>query len=138
MANNQWTNNKNVKLVGQTSAVPAADYKSANVIDYGELHTVHVVMNASSSPAQADNAMPQIIPVDARVASDSRDPLPGWDYDLSFESGNGDIAVGIQNVISAPSGSLEVVFPVGVKAGQIGVVKAHSGGAVGILKITVI
>ena len=139
MADNKWTNDKGVTLVGQTSSVPAPDFKAPTVVEYSELHSAEVVMTPASAPTQAANGSAQTVSISALVASDARSPIPTWDYDLSFSGETGDVPLTIQNVTSAPpSGSLQAVFPIGVTTGQVGIIRANSGGAIGILKITVL
>lgn len=138
MANNQWVTSKNVKLVGQTSAVPAPDYKAAEVVEYNELHSIQIAMAEDMTPTEALNANPQVVTIDVNISSMHSDPLASWDYDLFFNAHSGDFPMQVQNVVSMPpSGSLEVVVPAGVKAGQTGIVKAYAGGVVGALRIVV-
>jgi hypothetical protein len=136
---NQWENNKGVKFVGQTAAVPAPDFKASTIVDYDELKTVEIVFNQSAAPTQGNNTNPQTVNISAQVKSAVENPLTRWEYDVQFMNGHGDVAVTLQNPSSAPhSGSTQAVFPAGVKTGQVGIIKATSGGVSGLLKITVL
>jgi len=135
----QWENNKGVKFVGQTAAVPAPDFKAPTIVDYEELKTVEIVFADAVAPTAAGNAAPQAVDISAHVKSAAEDPLARWEYDVQFMGGHGDIALSFENTVSAPhSGSTQAIFPAGVQAGQVGVVKATSGGVSGLLKITVL
>lgn len=135
----QWENNKGVKFVGQTAAVPAPDFKAPTVVDYEELKTVEIAFAQAVAPTEANNSAPQLVDISAQVKSELENPLTRWEYDVKFMSGNGDVALTFANTVGAPhSGSTQAVFPAGVKAGQVGVVKANSGGVSGLLKITVL
>ena len=134
----QWENSKGVKFVGQTSAVPAPDFKAPTVVDYEELKTVEIVFDAVTPPTEDENGAPQTVEISAHVKSASEDPLTRWDHELVFTAGNGS-NIQLENSVAAPhSGSTEVVFPQGIKAGQVETVKATSGGVTGTLKITVL
>lgn len=134
----QWVNNKGVKFVGQTSAVPAPDFKAPTVIDYEELKTVEIVFAAVVPPTAAANSSPQTVAISAHVKSAFEDPLTRWDHELKFSAGAGSDIDLVNPVIAPHSGSTEVIFPAGVTAGQVGIVKAISGGVSGTLKITVL
>lgn len=135
----QWVNNKGVKLVGQTSAVPAPDFKAPTVVDYEELKTVEISFASVTAPAEASNSAPQAVDIAAQVKSALEDPLTRWEYEIEFQNGNGSAALTFANTTSAPhSGSTQAIFPAGVTAGQVGIVKATSGGVSGLLKITVL
>jgi len=134
----QWVNSKGVKFVGQTSAVPAPDFKAPTVIDYDELKTVEIVFANITPPTETANAAPQTVAISAHVKSASEDPLTRWDHEILFTVSNNSMCQ-LENSIAAPhSGSTSVVFPAGIKAGQVEVVKAISGGVSGTLKITVL
>ena len=135
----QWENNKGVKFVGQTAAVPAPDFKAPTVVDYEELKTVEIAFDEASAPTEAANDDVQVVEISAQVKSAQENPLTRWEYDVQFMNGQGDVALTIDNSISAPhSGSTQAIFPAGIKAGQVGIVKATSGGVSGLLKITVL
>ena len=134
----QWVNNKGVKFIGQSGAVPAPEFKAPAVVDYEELKTVEIVFANVIPPTQAANGAPQTVTVAAHVKSALQNPLLRWGHEISFSVG-AESTLDLGNSVSAPhSGSTEVTFPAGVVAGQVGVIKAFSGGVSGTLKITVL
>lgn len=135
-----WINTKGKKFVGQTASVPAPDEKQAVVVDYADWNKLSIfATQVGADPSEAANAGVQTVGVSVVMTMDGATPYANWSYDFMFSrADDSQVPVTLQNAVAIPGGfSLDVLFPVGVVAGQVGTLKIISDDRKATLNITV-